>query len=67
MTCRMITPIFEAMAKENPDVTFIQEDVDNASDVAAEAGVSCMPTFMFYKGGKRRKGQNSVFFEGQTV
>jgi len=49
----MIAPIYEAMAKENPDVTFIKVDVDNGSDVAAEAGVNCMPTFMFYKDGKK--------------
>mmetsp|Transcript_25931 Transcript_25931/g.40263 ORF Transcript_25931/g.40263 Transcript_25931/m.40263 type:complete len:106 (+) Transcript_25931:240-557(+) len=51
--CRMIAPIFEQMAKENPDVTFIKVDVDEGQDVAAQAGVTCMPTFMFYKDGKK--------------
>jgi len=51
--CRMIAPIFEQMAKDFPDVTFIKVDVDEGQDVAAQAGVSCMPTFMFYKDGKK--------------
>eukprot|EP00814_Leptocylindrus_danicus_P002647 CAMPEP_0116034128 /NCGR_PEP_ID=MMETSP0321-20121206/19415_1 /TAXON_ID=163516 /ORGANISM="Leptocylindrus danicus var. danicus, Strain B650" /LENGTH=105 /DNA_ID=CAMNT_0003510365 /DNA_START=154 /DNA_END=471 /DNA_ORIENTATION=+ len=51
--CRMIAPKFEQMAKDFPDVTFIKVDVDEGQDVAAQAGVSCMPTFMFYKGGKK--------------
>merc|ERR1712232_218047 len=51
--CRMIGPIFEQMAKDFPDVTFIKVDVDEGQDVAAQAGVSCMPTFTFYKDGKK--------------
>ena len=49
----MIAPTFETMAKENPDVTFIKVDVDEADVIASSVGVSAMPTFMFYKDGKK--------------
>jgi thioredoxin 1 len=51
----MIGPKFEAMSKEPgfSGVTFIKVDVDDAEDLAAQCGVSAMPTFQFYKGGKK--------------
>ena len=51
--CRMISPIFEQMAKDTPDVTFVKVDVDDQDDIAAECGVQAMPTFQFFKGGKK--------------
>mmetsp|Transcript_29131 Transcript_29131/g.45272 ORF Transcript_29131/g.45272 Transcript_29131/m.45272 type:complete len:106 (+) Transcript_29131:112-429(+) len=51
--CQMIAPTFEKMAKEHTDVTFIKVDVDEAEEIAAQAGVRAMPTFMFYKDGKK--------------
>ncbi|GFH57462.1 hypothetical protein CTEN210_13938 [Chaetoceros tenuissimus] len=51
--CRMIAPIFEEMAEENPDVVFVKVDVDEADDVASACGISAMPTFQFYKGGDK--------------
>jgi thioredoxin 1 len=51
--CRMISPIFEAMAEkpENSAVTFVKVDVDAAQDVAAHCKIQAMPTFQFFKGG----------------
>merc|ERR1712232_1406543 len=47
--CKMIAPIFEKLAEENPDVIFIKVDVDEAADVAADQNISGMPTFKFFK------------------
>ena len=49
--CKMIAPKFEEMAGENTDVTFKKIDVDANSEAAQAAGIQCMPTFKFYKGG----------------
>jgi len=49
----MIAPVFEKMASENPDITFVKVDVDEADDVAAECGIQAMPTFQFYKDGSK--------------
>ena len=49
----MVAPTFEAMAKENPNVVFIKVDVDEAESIAAKCGIKAMPTFHFYKDGKK--------------
>ena len=49
----MIAPVFEKMASENPDITFVKVDVDDAEDIAAACGISAMPTFQFYREGKK--------------
>ncbi|KAL7471698.1 hypothetical protein ACHAXS_011996 [Conticribra weissflogii] len=51
--CRMIGPIFEAMANEFPDALFVKVDVDAASDIAQQCGIRAMPTFQFYKNGAK--------------
>ncbi|XP_026867302.1 thioredoxin [Electrophorus electricus] len=53
--CQIIAPFFKALS-ENPDnknVVFLKVDVDEAADVAALCGISCMPTFYFYKAGQK--------------
>ena len=62
----MIGPKFEAMSKEEgfSDVIFVKVDVDEAEELAGKCGVQAMPTFQFFKGGKKvdeLKGAN----EGQ--
>jgi thioredoxin 1 len=49
--CKFIGPIFEELARENPEAEFVKVDVDDADDVAAAVGIQAMPTFHFYKGG----------------
>ena len=50
--CQFIGPKFVALAEETGDkAIFIKVDVDEASDIAQECGISCMPTFKIYKNG----------------
>ncbi|XP_059384181.1 thioredoxin [Carassius carassius] len=53
--CQMIGPVFKAQSEkpENSNVVFLKVDVDDAQDVAAFCDVKCMPTFHFYKNGKK--------------
>ena len=48
----MIAPVFEKLAGENPEAVFAKVDVDDAQEIAAACGISCMPTFQFFKGGE---------------
>ena len=48
----MISPIFSSLASEESPSTFLKVDVDDFPEVAAEAQVSAMPTFQFYRDGK---------------
>ena len=51
--CQRIAPEFAKMAEDNPDCVFVKVDVDENEDVAQEQGVSAMPTFMYFKNGKK--------------
>eukprot|EP01001_Neometanema_parovale_P000722 NODE_10809_length_575_cov_74.685841_g10532_i0.p2 GENE.NODE_10809_length_575_cov_74.685841_g10532_i0~~NODE_10809_length_575_cov_74.685841_g10532_i0.p2 ORF type:complete len:104 (-),score=46.84 NODE_10809_length_575_cov_74.685841_g10532_i0:198-509(-) len=51
--CKVIAPKIDALAAEEPTVEFVKVDVDELEDVAGEAGITCMPTFQFYKGGAK--------------
>merc|ERR1712146_622404 len=51
--CQRIAPVFVQMAEEMPDVTFVKVDVDENEETAEACGISCMPTFMFYKDGMK--------------
>jgi len=49
----MVAPHFEAMSKEYTNVIFVKVDVDNQDKIAQLCGVQAMPTFQFFKGGKK--------------
>jgi len=51
--CKMISPKLEEMAKVMTDVIFLKVDVDECEDIASLYGISCMPTFMFFKNGEK--------------
>jgi thioredoxin 1 len=53
--CKAIAPLFSKLAAEHtlPSLlAFAKVDVDAAPDVAAEFGVSAMPTFLFFVDGE---------------
>jgi len=41
------------MAELDPAVIFVKVDVDDNEEVAQLCGISAMPTFQAYKGGKK--------------
>merc|ERR1712146_298075 len=51
--CQFIAPKFAEMDNENPYIEFIKVDVDENDETAAACGISCMPTFQFYKNGEK--------------
>eukprot|EP00124_Ichthyophonus_hoferi_P000013 Ihof_evm13s1 gene=Ihof_evmTU13s1 len=51
--CKMIAPVLEEMSKTMTNVIFCKVDVDECEDIAAEEGIEAMPTFYFYKNGKK--------------
>ena len=55
--CQYIKPKFHAMAEATSEAEFIAVDVDENDQVAAKAGVTCMPTFQFYmQDGREARG-----------
>eukprot|EP00164_Ancoracysta_twista_P003387 GFYU01004523.1.p2 GENE.GFYU01004523.1~~GFYU01004523.1.p2 ORF type:complete len:114 (+),score=24.05 GFYU01004523.1:167-508(+) len=47
--CQMIGPKLVEFSASYTNVTFLKVDVDEVIDVAERYGISCMPTFMFFK------------------
>ncbi|XP_077869353.1 thioredoxin-like isoform X2 [Saccoglossus kowalevskii] len=49
----MIGPKFKEMSETFQNVVFLNIDVDENSETAQSCGVKSMPTFQFYKNGKK--------------
>uniref|UniRef100_A0A8C6HIK2 Thioredoxin domain-containing protein n=1 Tax=Mus spicilegus TaxID=10103 RepID=A0A8C6HIK2_MUSSI len=44
---------FQSLCDKYSNVVFLEVDVDDCQDVAADCEVKCMPTFQFYKKGQK--------------
>ncbi|MCR5207709.1 MAG: thioredoxin [Eubacterium sp.] len=53
--CKMMAPIVDEIAAENPDVTVGKCDVDEAEELAVRFGIMSIPTLMVFKGGEAVK------------
>jgi thioredoxin 1 len=47
--CRAFAPVFEAAAERNPDIVFAKVDTEAQQQLAAEAGISAIPTLMAFR------------------
>ncbi len=50
--CRMVSPIVDEIADERSDVKVCKVDVDEQGELAAQFGVSSIPTLVVVKSGK---------------
>ncbi len=53
--CKMMSPIIDEIAEENPSVTVGKCDVDEAEELAMRFGIMSIPTIMVFKGGEAFK------------
>eukprot|EP00898_Chlorokybus_atmophyticus_P006900 jgi/Chlat1/7210/Chrsp57S06759 len=53
--CRVIAPKYSQLSEreEYKETMFLKVDVDEVKEVAQQCGVSCMPTFQFFRAGQR--------------
>lgn len=50
--CKMLSPIFEDLAKTSEDVKFFKINVDDEAMLASDMGVMSIPTLVFMKNGE---------------
>lgn len=53
--CKMISPIIEAVAKENQNIKVVKVNVDDAQDIAIKYDVMSIPTLVVVKNGEETK------------
>ncbi|WWD17997.1 thioredoxin [Kwoniella shandongensis] len=50
--CKMISPHFAKLEAKFPGVKFAKVDIEEQEEIAKEAGIKVMPTFIAYKDGQ---------------
>ena len=50
--CRMIAPIIEQVAEDNPHITVAKVDVDEAPSIAIRYGIESIPTLIVLRDGE---------------
>ncbi|MDR2462051.1 MAG: thioredoxin [Mycoplasmataceae bacterium] len=51
--CKMLSPIFENVAKKYPKINFTKINVDESNDIAEKYNVLSIPTIIVFKDGKK--------------
>ena len=51
--CKMLSPVLEEVANENPNILILKIDVDEVGELAARFGIQAIPTLMLFKDGQR--------------
>ena len=52
--CKMLSPLLEELAEENPNLKVLKIDVDEVGPLAARFGIQAIPTLMLFKDGERK-------------
>lgn len=49
--CKMLSPLLEEVAEENPQIDILKVDIDDNRDLAIKYGIQAVPTLMLFKNG----------------
>ena len=49
--CKMLSPVLEEVANENPSLSVLKIDVDEVGELAARFGIQAIPTLILFKNG----------------
>ncbi len=52
--CKMLSPLLEELAEENPNLKVLKIDVDEVGPLAARFGIQAIPTLILFKDGERK-------------
>ena len=68
--CKMIAPHVNTLSQKYSNINFYKIDVDEFEHLTEEAGISCMPTFQFYKNNQlveKMEGADGVRLENLVI
>ena len=51
--CKMLSPVLEQVADENPNLSVLKIDVDEVGELAAKFNVQAIPTLILFKDGNQ--------------
>ena len=51
--CKMLSPVLEEVANENPNLSVLKIDVDEVGELAARFGIQAIPTLILFKNGQQ--------------
>ena len=51
--CKMLSPVLEEVANENPSLSVLKIDVDEVGELAARFGIQAIPTLILFKNGNQ--------------
>jgi thioredoxin 1 len=51
--CRMLSPIVDEVANENPDIKVGKINVDEQQELSAQFGIMSIPTLLVFKNGEK--------------
>ena len=49
--CKMLSPILEQVADENPKAKILKVDIDDSMEIAEQYGIMSVPTLILFKDG----------------
>jgi len=50
--CQLLAPVLEELARETPDAKIVKVNVDDSPALAAQYGISAIPSLLVFKGGQ---------------
>ena len=53
--CKMVAPVLEEIAAENPGITIAKLDIDANPEIARQYQIMSVPTMMLFQGGEKVK------------
>ena len=65
--CKMLSPVLEEVANENPNIAVLKIDVDEVGELAARYGIQSIPTLMLFKNGQRVETRTGYQNKNQLV
>ena len=67
MPCKMMSPVIDQMADENPNVKFGKVNVDENQDLAEKYNIMSIPTIMVFKAGTPTRSFVGVTSKSQIL